>query len=99
VAGYHIDNQVLVDVLRALDQGGTAITAGDASLRDAATGGLGTPALDNAAGDLLAGWTGTFTALSDAVANTSAGVDRCLALYTDNEAHIADLLRDIGGSP
>jgi hypothetical protein len=33
------------------------------------------------------------------VANTSAGVDRCLALYTDNEAHIADLLRDIGGSP
>lgn len=98
MAGYHIDNQVLVDVVCALDQGGTAVAAGGASVRDAVTTQLGTPALDGAAGDLLAGWTATLTAISDTVADTSAGVRQCLVLYTENEARIAGLLRDIGGS-
>jgi hypothetical protein len=107
VAGYHIDDQVLHDVLRALDQGGTAVTAADSSVRDAVTSQLGTPALDGAAGDLVAGWAATLTAISASVADTSAGVRQCLARYSENEARIAaalgrdgweEALRDLGGS-
>ena len=98
VAGYHTDDQVLLDVLRALDQGGTSVSSGIADLRGAVAGRFGTPALDAAAGDLLAGWTTAFTDLSDAVATTSAGVRRCHAEYVDTEARIAGLLRDSGGS-
>lgn len=98
MAGYHIDDQVLLDVLRALDQGDTAVSSGVADLRGAQATELGTPALDGAAGDLLAGWTTAFTAISDAVTDTSAGVRRCHAEYADTEARIAGLLRDSGGS-
>jgi hypothetical protein len=97
VAGYHIDDQVLLDVLRALDHGGTSVSAGVADLRGAVAARLGTPALDAAAGDLLAGWTATLTDLSAAVATTSTGVRRCHAEYVDTEARIVGLLRDSGG--
>jgi hypothetical protein len=94
VSGYRIDEGVLQDVSVALERGTGAVAAGRRAVGSVPPVGLGTDGLDAAAADLLAGWSAALTGVAGTLADTSAGVRRCLADYTDAEQRIAGLFRD-----
>jgi hypothetical protein len=94
VSGYRIDQSVLSDVSAALQRSTAAVAAGERTVGSAPSAGLGTDGLDSAAAELLAGWSAVLTEVAGTLDDTSAGVRRCLADYTDAEQRIAGLFRD-----
>lgn len=96
MSGYRVDEEALRGVGRALDRGASAVAAARESVDSVATTGLGTDALDEVAGALVARWSAGLSDVAGCVADASSGVRRCLADYTDAEQRITDLFRDPG---
>ena len=94
--GYRIEEQVLRDVLSALDRGGDALAEADTDVRDAPVTDLGGARLDAVAGELVARWVGAVASVRGAIADTADGVRGSLAGYADAEQWIAGLFE--GGS-
>ena len=94
--GYGIDQQVLADSARAIDQAADSLRAALAALEGAGGTDLGTEELDAAATTLL---TRSTEALARARANaetTGENVLASLASYVDAEDQVKDLLHPGG---
>lgn len=95
--GYRIEEQVLRDVLSALERGGSALAQASTGVRDAPVTDLGGAQLDTVAGELVARCAGAVASVRGTVADTAEGVRGSLAGYADAEQWIAGLFE--GGSP
>lgn len=94
--GYGIDQQVLLDSARALDQAAESLRAGLAALGGAGRIDLGTDELDTAATALLRRSTDALERARADTATTGDGVRGSLARYLDAEDHVTDQLRPGG---
>lgn len=96
MSGYRVEEDVLRDVARALEGAEAAVAAGRDAVDSVAATGLGTDALDAAAGALLTGWSTKLSDVTGSVTDAASGVRGCLAGYTDAERRVAGLFRDSG---
>ncbi len=94
--GYGIDQQVLADSARALDQAAESLRTGLLALGGAGRIDLGTDELDTAATTLLRRSTDALERARADIATTGAGVRDSMARYLDAEDRITDLLRPGG---
>jgi hypothetical protein len=94
MTGYHLDQQVLRDSARALDQAAESLREGTSALHDEPRIDLGTDELNATATDLLHGAVTALDHTTSDVTDTATGLRDSLAGYTDAEQRITDALRD-----
>ncbi|HEX4704457.1 MAG TPA: hypothetical protein VH352_20185 [Pseudonocardiaceae bacterium] len=94
MTGYHLDQQVLRDSARALDQAAESLREGASALHDEPRIDLGTDELNATAADLLQGAVTTLDHTTADVTDTATGLRDSLAGYADTEQRIIDTLRD-----
>ena len=94
MTGYHLDQQVLRDSARALDQAAESLHDGTSVLHDELRIDLGTDELNTIATDVLHGAIAALDRTTADVTGTATGLRDSLAGYVDTERRITDTLRD-----